>query len=101
MANGKIAAGTYYYDFLPGGENDFIRYRDGKKGKSETLNNIDIPVLAIFGDIDECVLTEPIEVVKEYLMNNIKKCNIQIIEEADHLFTNKSFELEEIIKNNI
>jgi pimeloyl-ACP methyl ester carboxylesterase len=28
------------------------------------LNNIDIPVLIIFGDKDECVLTEPIEVVE-------------------------------------
>ena len=31
MANGKISAGTFYYNFLPGGENDFIRYRTGEE----------------------------------------------------------------------
>ena len=76
MANGKIAAGTYYYDFLPGGENDFFRYNDGVNGKSEILNSIDIPTLIIFGDVDECVLTQPIDIVKEYLTNNINDCNI-------------------------
>ena len=100
MANGKIAAGTYYNDFLPGGENDFIRYSDGKNGKSGILNNIDIPTLIVFGDIDECVLTQPIEIVKEYLNSNISNCNIQIIEGADHSYINKYNELSEIIKNN-
>ena len=95
MANGKIAAGTYYNDFLPGGENDFIRYVDGKNGKSEILNNINVPVLVIFGNIDECVLTQPIEVVKEYLNNNIKDCNIQIIDGADHSYHGKEYELAE------
>jgi len=98
MANGKIAAGTYYYDFLPGGENDFIRYVDGNEGKSKILNNVDIPVLIIFGDIDECVLTQPIDVVKDYLKNNINDCNIQIIEGADHSYTNKYDELGKVIK---
>lgn len=37
MANGKIATGTYYNDFLPGGENDFIKYSDGKKVKVRFL----------------------------------------------------------------
>ena len=69
MANDKIAAGTYYYDFLPGGENDFIRYVDGKNGKSEVLNSIDIPILVVFGDADECVLTQPIDVVMSYTKN--------------------------------
>lgn len=99
MANNKIAAGTYYYDFLPGGENDFIRYSDGEKGKSELLNSIDILTLIIFGDADECVLTEDIEVVKNYLTNNIKNCNIKIISGADHSYTGKYIELGEIIKN--
>ena len=99
MANNKIAAGTYYYDFLPGGENDFIRYSDGENGKSELLNSIDIPTIIIFGDADECVLTEDIEVVKKYLTNNIKKCNIKIISGADHSYTGKYIELGEIIKN--
>ena len=78
MTNGKIAASTFYNDFLPGGLDDFIRYRDGINGKSRLLNKIDIPVLTIFGDVDSCVLTQPIEVVKEYLTNNIKDINIQI-----------------------
>lgn len=101
MANGKIAAGTYYNDFLPGGENDFIRYADGINGTSEVLNRIDIPTLVIFGDIDECVLTQPIDVVKEYLTNNLSNCNIQIIEGADHSYTNRCEELGKVIKNNM
>ncbi len=101
MANGKIAAGTYYNDFLPGGENDFIRYRDRLEGKSEILNKIDIPVLVIFGDRDECVLTEPIDIVQQYLQNNLKNCNIQIINETDHSYTDKYEELGKIIENNI
>lgn len=101
MSNEKIAAGTYYNDFLPNGENDFIRYVDGKNGKSEILSSIDIPVLVVFGDIDECVLTQPIDVVKEYLNNNISNCNIQIIEGADHSYTNKYKELGKIVIDNI
>lgn len=99
MANGKISAVTFYYNFLPGGENDFIRYRTGEE--SAVLNNIDIPVLIIFGDEDECVLTEPIDVVKNYLTNNIKKCDINIIPGADHGYNGKYHKLSEIIKNSI
>ena len=101
MANGKISSGTYYYDFLPNGENDFIKYRDGIDGRSKLLNNIDIPILIIFGDIDECVLTKPINIVKNYLINNISDCNIQIIKGADHLYTNKYDELGVIINNSL
>lgn len=96
-ANGVISASTYYNDFLPNGENDFIRYIDGINEKSEILNNIEIPVLVIFGDIDECVLTQDIETVKGYLNNNIKNCNIKIIEGADHSYTDKYEELGKII----
>ena len=101
MANGKIAAGTYFYDLLPGGENDFIRYSDGVNGKSKVLNDIDVPVLIVFGDNDECVLTQPINIVKEYLKNNIKDCNIQIVEGADHSYTNKYEELGDVVENNL
>lgn len=101
MANGKIAAGTYYNDFLPSGENDFIRYVDGINGISEVLNSIDIPTLVIFGDIDECVLTQPIDVVKEYLKNNLSNCNIQIIDGADHSYTGRYEELRKVIKNSM
>lgn len=101
MANGKIAAGTYYNDFLPGGEDDFIRYADRESRKSKVLNKLDIPVLVIFGDKDECVLTEKIDTVKRYLYNNIEDCNIQIIKETDHSYTDKYEELAQIIKNNI
>ena len=66
-ANGVISAETYYNDFLPGGVNDFIRYSDDINSKSEVLNSIDIPVLVVFGDIDECVLTQDITTVKNYL----------------------------------
>ena len=97
-ANGKISAETYYNDFLPNGENDFIRYRDGVNGNSKVLKSIDIPVLAIFGNIDECVLTEDIETVKRYLNNNIKNCNIRIIDGADHSYTDKYEELGKIIE---
>ena len=100
MANGKIAAGTYYYDFLPGGENDFIRYSEGKKAKSKVLNSIDVPVLVIFGSSDECVLIETIDTVEGYLRNNINDCNIQIIEGANHSYENKYQELGEAINNN-
>ena len=99
MANGKIAAGTYYYDFLPNGEDDFIRYVDGKEGKSELLNCIDIPVLITIGDVDECVLTNPIDVVKEYLTNNISDCKIEIINGADHSYNGKYIELGEVVRN--
>lgn len=100
-ANGVISAETYYNDFLPGGVNDFIRYSDDINSKSEVLNSIDIPVLVVFGDIDECVLTQDITTVKNYLNNNIKKCNIQIIAGANHSYTNKYEELGNIIENNI
>ena len=100
MANWKISAGTFYYDFLPNWENDFIRYSDGINAKSELLNKINIPTLVIFGDEDECVLTQPIDKVKWYLKNNIKDCNIQIIKKTDHWFNNKFSELKKIISSN-
>ena len=100
MTNWKIAAGTFYNDFLPNGENDFIRYVDGGNAKSSALNYVDIPTLIIFWDKDECVLTQPIEVVKGYLLNNINSCNVQIIQGADHLYNGKYDELSSIIANN-
>lgn len=99
--NGVISAGTYYYDFLPDGEDDFIRYRDGITGESQILKEIDIPVLITFGNIDECVLTQDIETVKAYLKNNIDDCTIEIIEGADHSYTNKYAELGKVIERNI
>ena len=100
MANGKISAGTFYYDFLPNGDNDFIRYSDKINAKNELLNNISIPTLIIFGDEDECVLTQPINIIKQYLSNNFKNCNIQTIKWADHWYNGKYKELKDIIKNN-
>lgn len=100
MANWKISAGTFYYDFLPNWENDFIKYSDGIDSKSELLNNIDIPTLIIFWNEDECVLTQPIDIVTWYLKNNIKDCNIQIIKKTDHWFNNKFSELKKIISSN-
>ena len=97
MANWKIAAWTFYYDFLPNWENDFIKYSEDTK--SEILNNIEIPVLVVFGDSDECVLTQPVEIVEEYLSNNLKNCNIQIIKWANHWYNWKFSELKKIISN--
>jgi len=95
MANGKISAGTFYYDFLPNGKNDFLKYSASEK--NDFLNQIDIPVSVIFGSDDECVLTEKIEVVKKYLKNNIQNCQIHIIEGANHSFQKKYKELEHVI----
>lgn len=100
MANGKISAGTYYYDFLPNGENDFIRYREDINSESKVLKDISIPVLVIFGDKDDCVLTEDIETIKGYLSNNINRCKIEIIKDADHSYSGKEKELEKIIIDN-
>lgn len=85
--------------FLPKGENDFIRYAEGVDSKSEILNSIDIPVLILFGDSDECVLTQSIDLVKQYLKNNIKKCNIEVIKGANHSYKGKYQELENSLKN--
>lgn len=49
--------------------------------------------MVIFGDTDECVLTEKIDDVKSYLMDNLKDCKIEIIEGADHSYANKEEEL--------
>lgn len=100
FANGKISAKTFYTDFLYNSDCDFIRYRE-KNTKSKVLNKIDIPVLAIFGDKDECVLTEPIEVVTNYLNNNIRDCKIEIIENTNHSYDNKYEELGERVGKNI
>lgn len=86
---------------IPNGENDFIRYRDGVNGKSKVLENIDIPVLVVFGEKDEEVLTQDIKTVEGYLNKNIKNCDIQIIKGANHSYTNKYKELGEIIKEKI
>jgi len=100
MANGKISAGTYYYDFLPNGENDFIRYREGINSESKVLKDISIPVLVIFGDKDDCVLTEDIETIKGYLSKNISRCKIEIIKDADHSYSGKEKELGKVIIDN-
>lgn len=100
-ANGKISAGTYCDSVLPNRENDFIRYREGAKGESQVLKTINVPALIIFGDVDECVLTQDIETVKTYLKNNIKDCAIEIIKGADHSYTDKYKELGNTIENNI
>ena len=93
MANGYVRAGTFYYDFLPNGENDFIRYRE-RNSKSEVLNKINIPVYVVFGDQDECVLTKSIDVVKKYLEDNISNCSLYVIDGADHCFLPQFEKLE-------
>jgi len=101
MPNGKISAETYYYDYLPDGENDFIRYYDDIDKENNILNNIKIPVLIIFGDLDEYVLTQPIEIVKNYLINSFNNSSVKIIKGADHLYTRKCYDLCKIINENI
>ncbi len=100
MANGKISAGTFYYDFLPNGENDFIRYNDGENGISDLLKQISVPILVVFGSQDVCVLTTSVSNVVNYLKNNIRHCDIEILENCDHSFTNKGKELADIINKN-
>jgi len=39
--------------------------------------------------------------VKDYLNNNINDCNIQVIEGADHSYTNRYEELGKVISNNM
>ncbi len=100
MADGQVAAGTFYHDFLPGGENDFLRYGDGIDGVSEVLRSIDVPVLVIYGDKDEPVLTQPMDVVNGYLKNNIRDCKIEVIPGASHTYRQKNAELGEVIRAN-
>lgn len=102
FANRKISAKTFYNDFLYESVCDFFRYRDGDNNtKSEILNRIEVPTLIIFGDKDDCVLTEPKETIEKYFKNNIVNCKIKIIENADHCYTNKYKELGNIIGKNI
>lgn len=98
MANGRISASTLYYDLLPDGENDFIRYRDQR---NTLLNEIEIPVLVVFGDIDRMVLSEPKEVVVNYLEKNLPISNIQVISGATHSFKGKEMELANVIEQNL
>ena len=99
MINNKISAGTFYYDFLPGGDNDFIRYKDEEK--NEVLSSIDIPTLIIFGDADGFVLSESIEKVENYFNANITHANVQIIHNATHSYINHFEELKNIVENYI
>ena len=99
MINNKISAGTFYYDFLPGGDNDFIRYKDEEK--NEVLSSIDIPTLIIFGDADGYVLSESIEKVENYFKANITNANVQIIHNATHSYINHFEELKKIVENYI
>ena len=99
MINNKISAGTFYYDFLPGGDNDFIRYKDEEK--NEVLSSIDIPTLIIFGDADGFVLSESIEKVENYFNANITNVNVQIIHNATHSYINHFEELKNIVENYI
>lgn len=100
FANKKISAKTFYTDFLYESDCDFFRYRE-KNTKNEILNKINIPVLIIFGDKDDCVLTEPEDIVINYLKNNIKDCKIQIIEDTNHSYDNKYEELGNIVGENL
>lgn len=100
FANGKVSANTFYKDFLYESDCDFFRYRD-LAYKSKILNKIEIPVLTVFGDKDECVLTQPLDIVEKYLRDNIKNCDVLIIENTDHSYTGKYKELAELIEENI
>lgn len=82
------------------GCNKVLYYYNQKKDENIKKIVLLAPLLVVFGSADECVLTEPIDTVKEYLKNNINNCNIQIIEGANHSYTNNYQELGEIIGNN-
>lgn len=100
FANGKISAKTFYTDFIYNSSCDIFRYRE-KNTKNEILNSIDIPILIIFGDRDDCVLTQTKETVINYLKNNIRNCKIRIIKDANHAYEDKENELEKVVKENI
>ena len=100
FANGKISAKTFYTDYVYNSSCDIFRYRE-KNTKSEILNKIDIPILIIFGDEDECVLTEEKETVVNYLKSNIKNCKLEIIKSANHSYESKEKELEKVVGENI
>ena len=100
MGDNRVAAGTFYHDFLAGGENDFFRYVDGADGVSEVLKSIDVPVLVVFGTADECMKTQPVDIVTGYLTNNIRDLKIEIIDGASHTYRQKNAELSNVIKSN-
>lgn len=100
MGDNRIAAGTFCRDFLAGGENDIFRYVDGVDGQSAVLQSIDVPVLIIYGTADECMKTQPADVVRDYLINNIRNLKLEIIDGASHTYRNGLEQLGEVIKNN-
>lgn len=100
FANGKISAKTFYSDFYDERENDLFCYRD-KNRKNELLESISIPILIVFGDQDECVLTQPKEKIISYFTNRCQSCKIEIIENADHSYQAKEHELGKKIQQNI
>ncbi len=100
MGDNRIAAGTFCRDFLAGGENDIFRYVDGVDGQSAALQSIDVPVLIVYGTADECMKTQPADVVRGYLINNIRNLKLEIIDGASHTYRNGLEQLGEVIKNN-
>lgn len=96
FANGKISAKTFYNDFIPNSKCDFFKYRE-KLSKSTILNKISIPVLVIYGDHDECVLTQTKEDVNHYLQSNFINSKIEIIKDTNRSFEGKEKELQNVI----
>lgn len=99
FATGKVSAGTMDADFIPGGENDFLRYRDGSDHDCELLKSIDIPVFACFGSLDNLVLSQPSETVIEYLEHNINDVEIMVVEGANHGFQDRYEEIKSTVSD--
>lgn len=97
FATGKVSAGTFSADFFTGGENDFLCYRKGIEYDCDLLKEIDVPVFACFGNLDELVLSQPEEIVRGYLKHNIKDIEISVIDGANHGFHERCEELKTVV----
>lgn len=98
FATGRVSAGTFAADFMTGGENDFLRYREGAEYDCGFLKDIDVPVFACFGSIDNLVLSQPAETVIGYLEHNLKEVCTAVVDGANHGFQERYTELEGIMR---
>lgn len=64
----------------------------------ENFHKIDVPILGIVGDHNECTVLPPKEAV-ELLMNENKKVKCYMIKGSNHTYKDKESELIKLIKN--
>lgn len=92
-----ISASTYVNFFSSDSElSKSFPLRNGKK--LECYRQIKVPILGVIGDKYECEYTiVPIKDAIELLKRENKLADVYQIKDCDHLFTNKEYELTEII----